>query len=443
MTTARPVDELLIDLLEHLGIAQAHFAARDRPDWLALATNHSDRITSLSLVCPLSLVAGDLLPLAARLLVVTGDQGQHDERIQGALGGLQAATSVTLLGYAGMLWSDVVADRAEEIGNSLIGFLDRVEQHQPIPAVRLPEIEGDVAGISYRIRGAGPPLVLLPLALAPSQWEPLIARLSTRCCTITLSGAALGIVAVLEARARFGYLNVVRSLLDAVQIKPGECVLEVGCGSGVVIREAARRSSGANRFVALDINPYLLREAAGLARQAGLTTDSIEFQQGNAEALPLPSNSVDVAVSCTVQEEGDADSMLAELVRVTKPGGRIGVIVRSSDIPPWVNLSASAALKSKVNRPGLIASGASPNGCADASLYQRFRAAGLTRPRYFPQFIFATSEFPHFALYRQQIEASLTAEEMAEWQPAVRQGEVDESFFIALPLHCAVGTKPQ
>ena len=373
--------------------------------------------------------------------MVSGDQGPTDERIQGLLGGLPAATSVTLRGYAGMLWSDVVADRAEEIGTALIEFLSRVEQQQAIPAVHLPEEEGDVAGISYRIRGAGPPLVLLPLLLAPSQWEPLIARLSARCCTITLGGAALGVVAVLEARARFGYLDVVRSLLNAVEIKPGECVLEVGCGSGVVIREVARQSNGANRLVGLDVNPYLLREAAVLARQAGLS-DGIEFQQGNAEALPLPSNSVDVAVSCTVQEEGDADRMLAELVRVTKPGGRVGVIVRSIDMPPWVNLSVSATLKSKLNRPGLIGAGAAAGGCADASLYQRFRAAGLARPRYFPQFIFATPEFPRFALYRQQIEASLTAEEMAEWQPAVGQAEVDETFLIALPLHCAVGTKP-
>ena len=58
------------------------------------------------------------------------------------------------------------------------------------------------AGISYRIRGAGPPLVLLPMFLAPSQWEPLAPRLSERYCTITLGGAALGAVAILESRGR-------------------------------------------------------------------------------------------------------------------------------------------------------------------------------------------------------------------------------------------------
>jgi hypothetical protein len=40
--------------------------------------------------------------------------------------------------------------------------------------VSLPEGEGEVAGITYRVRGSGPPLVLMPLDLTPSQWEPLI-----------------------------------------------------------------------------------------------------------------------------------------------------------------------------------------------------------------------------------------------------------------------------
>ena len=60
----------------------------------------------------------------------------------------------------------------------------------PSRIASLREGEGEIAGISYRIRGVGPPLVLLPMFLAPSQWEPLVPRLSERYCTITLGGAA-------------------------------------------------------------------------------------------------------------------------------------------------------------------------------------------------------------------------------------------------------------
>jgi hypothetical protein len=179
---------------------------------------------------------------------------------------LPGATSLTLREFVSLMWSDVIADRTADIGTALLAFLHRLEQQHPSPVVRLPESEGEVAGLSYLLRGAGPPLVLLPLELAPSQWGPLLPTLSARYGTITLGGAALGIVAVLEARGRGGYLGVVRSLLDAVQVRPGEVILDVGSGSGVVTRWVTRQTGRANRLVGVDINAYVLREATSLAR---------------------------------------------------------------------------------------------------------------------------------------------------------------------------------
>ena len=82
-------------------------------------------------------------------------------------------------------------------------------------------------------------------------------------------------------------------------------------------------------------------------------------------------------------EEGDADRMLSELMRVTRSGGRIGVIVRSLDIPPWTNVVLSPAVRAKVDVPGRGDLAAA--GCADASLYQRFRRAGLVELTCFAQ----------------------------------------------------------
>jgi SAM-dependent methyltransferase len=378
--------------------------------------------------------------LASRLLAVTGDRGPAAGRVRELLADLGGVTSTTLHGYESMMWSDMVAERTAEIGATMLEFLLRMDQSHPAPAVRLPEGEGEAAGISYRIRGTGPPLVLLPLELAPSQWEPLVPTLSGHYCTITLGGAALGVVAALEVRGRSVYLGMVRNVLDAVQLRPGETVLDVGCGSGVVIRETARRTGGANRLFAVDISPYLLREAAGLAKQEGLG-DRITFQEGRAEALPFPPDSIDVTLACTVFEEGDADRMLAELVRVTKPSGRVAVIVRAIDMPAWVNLPLDAALKSKAEAPGLIGAGAVAGGCADASLYQRFRAAGLTEPTFFPQLAAVTTADPRRPMFQQQILGRLNPDEAAEWRHAVTRAEAEGSFFIAQPHHCAVGTK--
>lgn len=103
------------------------------------------------------------------------------------------------------------------------------------------------------------------------------------------------------------------------------------------MRELARRTVGANRLTGIDQNLYLLREAQALAGREGLA-DRIDLREGSAEALRLPDDFTDVALCCTVAEEGDAALMFGELVRITKSGGRVGVIVRAIDRGCWINL---------------------------------------------------------------------------------------------------------
>jgi SAM-dependent methyltransferase len=435
------VEANLLDLFQTLGIERAHIAAGGPPvltDWHGLVMRHPERVASLILPSPPILDSAELGDIVSRLLVVAGDQGTSTQGATKLLADLPNAESHFLRGYEWQPWSDVIADRGSEVGSAMLNFLDR----HPIPTIRLSEGESEAAGITYRIRGAGPPLVLMPLALAPSQWEPLIPLLSERYCTISLGGPLLGVVGTLEERGRSNYLAMVRNVLDAVGIQLGEVVLEVGGGSGVVLREIARRTAGANRIIDIDINPYLLREAASLSKQGGLA-DQITFQEGHAEALPLGENSVDVALSFTVMEEGNADRMLAELVRVTKPGGRIAAIVRATDMPSWISPAFSTAVRAKVDQPGMVSGGADPAGCADTSLYQRFHAAGLTQLKCFPQFaVLGPTEISRITIIKQRILATLNGTEVAEWQSAVAQAEANGTFFIASPYHCAIGTKP-
>ncbi len=207
-----------------------------------------------------------LAPLAGRLLVVTGDHGPGPRRVRAGLAELPHATTVVLEDYAGQTWADTALERGERIGRAMLEFLGR---RGALPAAGLPEQEGESSGISYRVRGAGAPVVLLPLDLSPGQWEPLIPVLSTRYCTINLGGALLGSVASLEERGRSGYMGVVRGLLDALAIMPGESVLEVGCGSGVIMRELAQRTQGANRLIGRDMSPYLLARGTGAGPARG------------------------------------------------------------------------------------------------------------------------------------------------------------------------------
>ena len=425
-------------LFRQLGLDRVHLAARVAADWRGLATTHPETIASLTLVCPTGLDATPLGALTSRVLVLTGDQGTPAEAISKAMPAHPEASIITLNDYYGHPRADLLTDRAEDIGAAMLAFLARMDQLHAVKPVRLPAQEGELDGISYRIQGAGAPLVLLPLGLAASQWEPLLPRLSAQYCTLTLGGAILGSVASLEARGRStGYLGVVRNLIAEIHLHPGETILDVGCGSGVLDRWLARHTGGAHRITAVDIHRTLLREAAALATKEGLA-EHIEFRQGNAEVLPFGDNSFDVTMSATVMELLDAERMLREMVRVTRPGGRVGVVVRAIDMQSFVNVPVRAELKMKI---AALPNGlAGARGCADGSLYQRFRNAGLQDVQMLPQLATYAGARAHAA--DERIEAALSPAELAEWHTAVTQAEAQGTFFIALPFHCAVGTVP-
>src|SRR5919199_1454007 len=84
-----PVEERLLQLLQHLGIERAHVAARGGGDWGGLAARHPDCIASLTLICPRGMDPSALASLAPRLLVLAGDQGQPDAVVRQVVGNLQ------------------------------------------------------------------------------------------------------------------------------------------------------------------------------------------------------------------------------------------------------------------------------------------------------------------------------------------------------------------
>jgi ubiquinone/menaquinone biosynthesis C-methylase UbiE len=209
----------------------------------------------------------------------------------------------------------------------------------------------------------------------------------------------------------------------------------------VLDRWLAHYTTGGNHIIGVDINRYLLQEAMAFSQKEG-REGTIEFREGSAEALPFPDNSFDVIMSVTVIEEVDANRMLAEMVRVAKPGGRVAIVARAMDIPFLMNVRLRAELKAKVDAPGVIGN-VEATGCADASLYQRFQQVGLTQVKMFPQLAAISSSDTHVLQFMQDtLLAKLNQEEAQEWQTARSQAEAEGTFFMAWPHHCAVGTKP-
>jgi len=435
-----PPEERIVQVMRHLGLERAHFAAREFLEFDALVRAHREIIASLTLVLPpRTLNPETLRPLATRLLSFYGGKGPNAKFVRQSLAMLPLAVAHCLEDYPDVLWADVIAERREFIGDTLLDFLARMDFQAALPAASLAAGEGEFAGIRYRILGSGPPLVLLPLILSPSQWEPLLTRLSERYCTIVLGGPELGGVRQLEARGRSpAHRRMLERFLAEVELKPGEHVLEVGCGSGVFTRLMAQTTRGENPISAVDINRYFLKEAVALAQKSGYQ-DAIEFREASAEALPFEDNAFETCLSTTVMEEVDADRMLAEMIRVTKPGGRVGVIVRAEDMNSWTNVPLEATLKAKAELPrGNVAE----KGCADGSLYRRFRDAGLVSLKMFPQLAPFKLGEPHGKRMESGILAALSPEEAARWRTAAESPDAREFLFIARPFHCAVGTKP-
>ena len=183
-----PVEESIMQVLQRLGIEQGHFAGCSFDDIQGLATKHPCVISSLTLICPFELRTELLQTMASRVIIVIGEGSLDAETLSKVPTTLTEAIFVYLPNFRGETWDDAVAERKDEIGPALIDFINRINQDQGVKSVSLEEDTGEIAGISYEVQGTGPPLILLPLELAPSQWQPLIPELSKYYCTITLTG---------------------------------------------------------------------------------------------------------------------------------------------------------------------------------------------------------------------------------------------------------------
>ncbi|MFI8499644.1 methyltransferase domain-containing protein [Streptomyces sp. NPDC085524] len=121
-------------------------------------------------------------------------------------------------------------------------------------------------------------------------------------------------------------------------IRPGERVLDIGCGGGIDTILAARRTGASGRVIALDFLPEMLARTANAASEAGL--GNVDLLEGEMEDIPLPDATVDLIISNGVVNLSPRKSrVMAECARVLRPGGRLCVsdlTVGQDDLPPEI-----------------------------------------------------------------------------------------------------------
>ncbi len=148
-----------------------------------------------------------------------------------------------------------------------------------------------------------------------------------------------------------------RLLVQMLRVKPGEAVLDVACGPGVVARAAAERVGPSGRVAGCDLSEGML----GLARSKPVPEGaaSVAYAEAPADALPFEESVFDV-VTCQqgLQFFPDRPAAAREMRRVLRPGGRVGITV-------WTAIE---------NSPPFDALAAGIEEAADAELAARYRA---------------------------------------------------------------------
>jgi arsenite methyltransferase len=107
-------------------------------------------------------------------------------------------------------------------------------------------------------------------------------------------------------------------------LKPGENVVDIGCGAGIDSLIAANMVGPDGQVIGIDMTPAMLDKAKAGAREAKI--DHVDFREGYGEALPVKDGWADVVISNgVINLMPDKPSAFKEIHRVLKPGGRIQI----------------------------------------------------------------------------------------------------------------------
>jgi ubiquinone/menaquinone biosynthesis C-methylase UbiE len=229
------------------------------------------------------------------------------------------------------------------------------------------------------------------------------------------------------------------TMLEQMRLHRGQRVLEAGCGSGDDVCAIARRVGSSGRVLGLDAAPLVVAEAQRRAQGRNLP---VEFRVGDAFVLDLPDASFDRcrAERLLMHADGEPGAIVAELIRVLRPGGRLVAF----DLD-WDTLVIDGAERELTRRIVRSYSDAVPNGTVGRALPRLLRDGGLVGVTTIPHAIEIPFDFFGWILSG-HLDSALAAglfapEELIGWWDAIDHAHGQGHFFAAILGFLVAGTK--
>ena len=237
-----------------------------------------------------------------------------------------------------------------------------------------------------------------------------------------------------------GIQRLKRSAIEKCRFRAGMSILDVGCGTGLETVRLAKLVSPSGKVIGIDASEKFLAEARRRAASRGLP---IDYRQGDAQQLPFPEKTFDVARGERLFPYlADPERALAELVRVTKPGGPV-VLIEPDFETVTINLSDRSLLRKVLH---FDCDYNTRNGWIGRDLPRLFKRHGLTdiaieadvvifEPHAFSAYFLEIGRAAH----RQQI---ISAAELDQWQLEIHRLLSRDELFCTISYFMAIGRVP-